>query len=606
MYRRTIITEDRMKAFSALFLLILLARLSAQTIDDTIDLLRNPLCQFLSATAQIRIPACSLDLSTSVVVETKSGQLRGNLRHSRNGARYNAYLGIRYAEEPERFQIAKPAKPWSGIKDADRYGSSCPQITLLKVVMGHEDCLFLNVFQPTEERCTEFLKLPVLFHIHGGAFKQGSGKDYGPKYLMDECIVYVSINYRLGALERHYLCIVQCFLTTDDGVIPGNLGLKDTLLALKWTRENIEHFRGDPDSITINGISAGGASVSHFLASPAAKGLFHRAIAQSGSSLNDWAVVYDPKTRARRLAEQLGCNNTEISSELKNCLLSMDLKAIVREQDSITRWIFDDVTFGPVIEPADSEDPFQTEHPYVRLKRGDVNRVPLITGNTKDEGILFHAIEIKSNNAAQKDINNNWHEMAPLILQYDYLNVSKEVRNRISDQIRAFYFQNRTLNQAGIESLINLESDRNFNAGTYEEALLYSKYAPVYHYAMTFTGAFSLTTLLLGLPYIAVSHGHDAQFLFKTSFFVPEPRGDSLKFSKKLIKLWVSFMQSGVPTQNATEDVTWEQFSEDKQNTHVLDLPSMNSPINEYSKIRNLIEQMQTFANEGVRSKRSE
>ena len=134
-------------------------------------------------------------------------------------------------------------------------------------------------------------KLPVLFHIHGGAFNTGGGSFYGPYFFMDECVVHVTTNYRLGALGKAKLAVVSDysknsltsifkqyipqfsgFLTTADGVIPGNLGLKDALLALKWINENVGFFRGDNTSITLNGVSAGGAAVSHFIASPAASG----------------------------------------------------------------------------------------------------------------------------------------------------------------------------------------------------------------------------------------------------------------------------------------------------------------------------------------------
>lgn len=125
---------------------------------------------------------------------------------------------------------------------------------------------------------------PVMVFIHGGAFLTGSNKPsmYGPEFLMIQDIVLVVTNYRLGALG---------FLSSEDVSlgVPGNAGLKDQLLALKWVQENIKNFNGDPNNVTIFGESAGGASVHHLVLSSSAKGLFHKAILQSGCALNHWA-----------------------------------------------------------------------------------------------------------------------------------------------------------------------------------------------------------------------------------------------------------------------------------------------------------------------------
>ncbi|CAG7815107.1 unnamed protein product, partial [Allacma fusca] len=231
----------------------------------------------------------------------------------RGGQKYYSFTGIPYAERAPRFEVAQPVRPWEGTRDALNYSSICPQVDPVigkpDEVLGDEDCLYLNIYVPHEERCTDDERLPVLFHMHGGAFISGSGELYEPFFFMDECIVYVSANYRLGALG---------FLTTDDGIIAGNLGLKDNLLALKWIRDNVEYFRGDKNAVTLTGISAGGMIVSHFMASPAAKGLFHRVIAQSGSAISPF-VMSNPKQYAVRLGKLLNCTD-ESSRELKDCL----------------------------------------------------------------------------------------------------------------------------------------------------------------------------------------------------------------------------------------------------------------------------------------------
>ncbi|CAG7731646.1 unnamed protein product, partial [Allacma fusca] len=298
---------------------------------------------------------------------------------------------------------AEPVRRWDGILNAFAYSSICPQIDPFSGnlnVVGDEDCLYLNVFTPVEKRCKDKnngSKLPVLFHIHGGAFAFGSGHQYDPHLLMDECIVYVSMNYRLGALG---------FLTTHDGIITGNLALKDILLALKWVNANVDNFRGDRDSITLTGFSAGGILASHFLASPAAIGLFHRVIAQSGSSLIPF-VIPDPKRNAIELGKLLNCTEV-ISSELKDCLKRKDVNDIVAQQVKIKDWIVDFARFGPVIEPDSAFEAFQTRDPYLRIEAGEGSRVPLITGSVRDEGILFSAVETIRTPSALEDLNDQY------------------------------------------------------------------------------------------------------------------------------------------------------------------------------------------------------
>lgn len=137
-------------------------------------------------------------------------------------------------------------------------------------------------------------------------FQFGSGNSflYGPDYLVDENVVLVTINYRLGPLG---------FLNLETPEASGNAGLKDVVLALRWVKDNIKEFGGDPDRVTIFGQSAGGATVHYLMLSPMSKGLFHGAIAQSGSALNPWAFTETPRDRAFRLGKALGfeTNNTQ-------------------------------------------------------------------------------------------------------------------------------------------------------------------------------------------------------------------------------------------------------------------------------------------------------
>lgn len=142
---------------------------------------------------------------------------------------------------------------------------------------------------------------------------------FGPNIIMDRNVIYVNFNYRLGPLG---------FLSTEDEVLPGNLGLKDQVAALKWIKENIQYFGGNPDSVTLTGVSAGGSSVQLHYLSPLSRGLFNRGISQSGSALSPWILQENAREKAVRVAEILGCVS-ESSQEIVNCLRQRSGRQIV-------------------------------------------------------------------------------------------------------------------------------------------------------------------------------------------------------------------------------------------------------------------------------------
>ena len=154
--------------------------------------------------------------------------------------------------------------------------------------------------------------------VHGGAYAGGASQNYGPGFLLDEEVVLVTVNYRLGIFG---------FLNLEDGSIPANVGLKDLILALKWVQRNIGAFGGDPGRVTLIGQSAG-AMLNHVLAlSPATKGLFHRVILQSGSALSGVAIINSPRQKTVDFAKTIGCTSTN-SQELIECLRKAPVKAL--------------------------------------------------------------------------------------------------------------------------------------------------------------------------------------------------------------------------------------------------------------------------------------
>lgn len=203
-------------------------------------------------------------------VTTENGVLEGQVRNN-----LRVFLGIPYAQPPVgnlRWRSPQPPLPHKGVLRTVRYGADCPQSN--PGFQQSEDCLFLNVWAPQAPG-----KYPVMVWIHGGGFINGSGKIQG-EALAKQGVVLVSLNYRLGRLGSFaHPALLQ---EESPGLPSSNFWLQDQVAALRWVQRNIAQFGGDPNQVTIFGVSAGGTSVNVLMASPLAKGLFQRAIAQSG------------------------------------------------------------------------------------------------------------------------------------------------------------------------------------------------------------------------------------------------------------------------------------------------------------------------------------
>ncbi|KAL1116580.1 hypothetical protein AAG570_005052 [Ranatra chinensis] len=173
------------------------------------------------------------------------------------------------------------------------------------------------------------LKMPVMVYMHEGGFHFGGGSTFhGPQFFMDRNVVLVMFNYRLGA---------HGFLSFEDDWLPGNYGLKDQLMALKWVQANIENFGGDPKSVTIFGQSAGGSSVHYHMISTKSRGLFSRAIVQSGNAMSPWALIPKGLARSRAIlaSERLGCpTDGRTTDDLLGCLRNVTARDLAAVHES--------------------------------------------------------------------------------------------------------------------------------------------------------------------------------------------------------------------------------------------------------------------------------
>ncbi|KAK5867622.1 hypothetical protein PBY51_012093 [Eleginops maclovinus] len=268
-------------------------------------------------------------------VHTKLGSLRGqtlSVKGKENGV--HAYVGVPFAKPPVapalRLAAPQPVEGWEGVRDATKQPPMCVQdrqiiIDLLEKLGGmlvdvpdiSEDCLYLNIYTPADRNPDA--KLPVMVWIHGGGFVLGSASVYdGSALAAYQDMVIVLIQYRLGLLG---------FLSTGDEHISGNFGMLDQVEALRWIQQHIHNFGGNPDLVTIFGESAGGVSASLMLLSPLSDGLFHRAIAESGTAGMDAIFVNDPLPVAQMVANSSGCS-LESTEKIADCMKSLDINTI--------------------------------------------------------------------------------------------------------------------------------------------------------------------------------------------------------------------------------------------------------------------------------------
>ncbi|XP_074034176.1 juvenile hormone esterase [Leptinotarsa decemlineata] len=309
--------------------------------------------------------------SDGTLVQLKEGKIRGHILKSENGKDYYAFQEIPYAAPPvgkNRFQLPKKVEKWQGVLNTTKNTKICYQAVSRFGLEISEDCLFVNVYTPLKPG-SKSKKLPVLLWIHGGGLSsESSTYEYsGPKYIMDHEIIVVTFNYRLGPFG---------FTTTEDDIIPANIGLKDQKFAIKWVNENIHLFGGDPAKVTLVGESSGSLSVSlHVLAQKnGGEELFRGAIMESGSPLVGFEQK-NPREEAFNCGRTLDRNfRSNDTGDLLKVLQEAPAASILKECTKAS---------GSIIEKEGdfSYAPFQT------LLEGNFGKVPILLGFNSEEFI---------------------------------------------------------------------------------------------------------------------------------------------------------------------------------------------------------------------------
>ncbi len=313
--------------------------------------------------------ASSASGGANPIMRIGDGLIRGA-----SAAGVNSFLGLPYAAPPTgnlRWRPPQPASSWSGVRDATQFGPSCPQAQVNNPFLPpgpiSEDCLYLNVYTPTS-RSSSGGGRPVLVWIHGGGLVQDGGRNYDGTKLAADGTVVVTINYRLGALGF----LAHPALASRPGGAAGNYGLMDQQAALRWVQRNITHFGGDPHNVTIAGQSAGGLSVLAQMVSAGARGLFQRAIVQSGTFALNQQPLATAEAAGQTFATAVGCPDQSAA-----CLRNVPVSDLVSK-------------FGVEI-PGVVDGSVLTQPIGTALARGQFARVPVINGITHDEELLFVA-----------------------------------------------------------------------------------------------------------------------------------------------------------------------------------------------------------------------
>lgn len=431
-------------------------------------------------------------------------------------------------------QVPQPPEPWGETRDGTKDCNICLQFDkATNEVIGDEDCLYLNVYTPQLPK-NDLDLLPVMVYIHGGGFVFGSGTDdsvHGPENIIPKNIVIVSLNYRLGILG---------FLSFNRKEAPGNIGLRDQVQALKWVQQNISKFNGDPNNVTIFGISAGGASVEYLVLSPMAKGLFHKAISQSGSSLLHWAQNKNVKHLSASAALLSGADTADEEEMLKHLKSISANKLITCSMMALSAEKFrGGIHFGfvPTIEQPGDWEPFLDRSSYELLSKGEFTKVPYMAGFCSREGLLT----VNLGPAILDQVFKEKEFVSHLPFDIDYTH-DKEM----NDKLKTIYLETENKYNENDAFAIDFFTDVDFLGGIYVATTLLAKNnSPVFFYEFAYDGKLNYLKAKLGITRKGACHGDDGGYLIKSKL-LPENIPDTDKLVRdRLVEMWTNFAKHG-------------------------------------------------------------
>lgn len=445
--------------------------------------------------------------SSDPVVATDKGLVRG-LAHDG----YRTFQGIPYAAPPvgeRRWRAPAPAARWTGVRPATEPGSQCAQIgpAYGGETTYEEDCLFLNVFAPAR---LGKRKLPVMVWFHGGGNTTGSSSNYdASKLAVEGDVVVVTANYRLGAIGW------LAHQALDGTYESGNYGLLDQQAALRWVQRNAGAFGGDRGNVTVFGESAGSIDTCAQIASPAAAGLFHKAIPQSGSCASPSRTEAGAEAEGQRLATAVGCAD---ATDVAACLRAAPVKELNEA------FAAGGLNAGPVVG-----DPRVLPRTYSEaIASGRFNRVPVLHGSTLDEMRLYVGLEYPQPITATK-----------------YEEVVRSTYGPAADAVLALYPADAYDDPRLALAAIRTDSAGGLSTCAHQDAFeeLTDAGVKVFAYQFADRGA----PPLIDLPGFDEGAEHATELTFLFPGLLGELDAAQTKLSDTMVSYWTSFAHHGRP-----------------------------------------------------------
>ncbi|MGA2651269.1 MAG: carboxylesterase family protein [Terracidiphilus sp.] len=466
----------------------------------------------------------------SLTVKTEQGKATGK---TINDGKVKAFLGLPYAAPPIgdlRWKAPEPPAKWKGERDATKFGAHCAQNHVFDDMVFQdagpsEDCLFLNVYAPAD--ATAKSKLPVMFWIHGGGYSGGGSSEprHNGDFLPLKGVVLVTINYRLGIFG---------FLATSDlakegNGAAGNYALMDMIAALQWVKANIKNFGGDADNVTIFGESAGSFAVSTLMAVPSAKGLFAKAIGESGGAFSDVLPMDTLEAREKKDDEFVATLGVKSLAELRALPTDKILDAVKAKRGGFSSDVDGKLLTQPVPET---------------YAAGNQAHVPLLAGWNRDEGSF-----LGNGMTAEK-----WKGMAAGMF-----------KDRSAEFLSIYP---GATDEEAVESAGAFGGDSFIAFSTWKwlEAHRKTGDSPVYRYH------FELRALPSKYhPGTFAFHSDDIEYVFGTLDTRPGEtvRPEDRKLSDEMMSYWTNFAKNGDP--NGPGLPTWPKYGADDALIHLND-----------------------------------